>query len=242
VLAVTLLVIGLCGGGVAARGVLAQLMPRRFTAAQQQQIQAWEVAGRWRRLPEMAIFPATAAYQVPSLTLDGSSSLPLAARRLGIGAPAGCAPGTDPDAARVLARYGCTSLLRATYADATQSMLVTVGVAVLPTAAAATAAQAQLAGQLQQGAPGVVAPAPVPGTLAASFDDAQRQVSWTGRAGPYVIMATAGYADGRPRVRLAADTYLFAEMTSLAQGLGGDVSGVLGPVPAVPTCPGAPGC
>ena len=48
----------------------------------------------------------------------------------------------EETAARVLAAYGCTTILRATYADATGSMLVTVGVAVLPSSAAATDAAA----------------------------------------------------------------------------------------------------
>ena len=237
-----MLVAALCGLGVAARGALDQVMPRQFTAAQQRQIQAWEVAGRWRRLPETTIFPGTAGYQVPSAAIYGSPGLALTARRLGIGAASGCAQAADPAAARVLDSYGCTALLRATYADATQTMLVTVGVAVLPTPAAAAAAQARLAAMLQQGAPGVIEPAPVPATLASGFDNAQRQLSWTTLAGPYVIMATAGYADGRPRVRLASDSSAFAEMSSLAQGLAGDVTHVLGQAAPVPSCPGAPGC
>jgi hypothetical protein len=87
-----------------------------------------------------------------------------------------------------------------------------------------------------------VAPVPVAGTLAAGFSAAQRQLSWATHAGSYVIMATAGYADGRPPEHVTADLYLFAEMDNLAQGLGDTVSGVLGKAPPVPTCPGAPGC
>jgi hypothetical protein len=87
-----------------------------------------------------------------------------------------------------------------------------------------------------------VAPVAVAGTLAAGFSAAQRQLSWATHAGSYVIMATAGYADGRPAAHVATDPYLSAEMLNLAQGLGDTVSGVLGKAPPVPTCPGAPGC
>ena len=235
------LVLALCGLGVATRGALTQVMPRRFTVAQQRQIQSWEIGRRWRKLPETAIFPGSVPYELPAQVLGGAS-LALTAQRLGIGPPAGCAQGADPAAAKVLARYGCSTVLRATYVDSTGSMLVTVGVAVLPSIPAATAAGNRLAPEKPQSATGSVAPVPVAGTLAAGFRAGERQLSWATHAGSYVIMATAGYADGRPPEHMTADPYLLAEMFNLAQGLGDTVSGVLGKAPPVPTCPGAPGC
>jgi hypothetical protein len=240
--AVLVLVLAVCGLGAATRGVLTQVMPRRFTAAQQRQIQAWEIGRRWRTLPESAIFPAAVSYQLPAEALNGGPSLNLTARRLGIAAAAGCAEGTDAAAARVLAAYGCTTILRATYADATGSMLVTVGVAVLPSSAAATEAGNRLYSPEPQDPHGAVSPAPVAGTLAAGFAGGQRQLAWDTHAGSYVILAAAGYSDGQPAEHIAGDPYLLTEMSNLAQGLGDAVSGVLGKVPPVPTCPGAPGC
>ena len=137
--------LALCGLGVATRGALTQVMPRRFTVAQQRQIQSWEIGRRWRKLPETAIFPGFVSYQLPSQALEGGDGLALSAQRLGIGPPVGCTGGTDPAAAKVLDRYGCTTILRATYVDSTGSMLVTVGVAVLPSIPAATAAGNRLA-------------------------------------------------------------------------------------------------
>jgi hypothetical protein len=237
------LVLALCGLGIATRGALTQVMPRRFTAAQQRAIQSWEIGRRWRTLRETTIFPDSVPYQLPAQALDGGGDgVALTARRLGIGPAAGCAQGTNPAAARILAAYGCATVLRATYVDSTGSMLVTVGVAVLPSNAAATAAGDRLADGEPQVAIGSVSPAPVPGTLAAGFSGSQRQLSWATHAGSYVIMATAGYADGRPQEHVAADSYLFAEMSDLELGLGDTVSGVLGKVPAMPSCPGAPGC
>jgi hypothetical protein len=239
---ITALVVGVCGLAVSVPEVASHLLPRRFSAAQQQQIEAWEVARRWRTLPEGAIFPAAVPYQLPASVLYGSESLTLSARRLGISAPARCATGAGPAAARILDRERCTVLLRATYTDSTGSMVATVGVAVLPDGAAAAAAEYRLALAATGGQPDGIRPAPVSGTLAARFNAAQRQLSWNTRAGPYVILATVGYADGRPRVRVAADPYLDQEMSYLAEGLADAVSGVLGKAPPTPVCPGAPGC
>ena len=237
------LVLALCGLGIATKGALTQVMPRRFTLAQQRAIQSWAIGRRWRTLPESTIFPDSVPYQLPADALDpGGTSLALAARRLGIGPSVGCARGANPPAARILAAYGCSTVLRATYADSTGSMLVTLGVAVLPSSSAATAAGNRLADGEPKASDGSVSPAPVPGTLAAGFSGSQRQMSWATHAGSYVIMATAGYSDGRPQEQVAADSYLFAEMSNLELGIGDTVSGVLGKVPPTPSCPGAPGC
>jgi hypothetical protein len=236
------LVLGLCGLAVAAAGVASQMLPRRFSAAQQRQIVAWEIAKRWRALPAGAIFPATVAYRLPGYAMDGNQPLSLRARRLGVVAADRCARGAGPVATRILQRYGCIAILRATYADSTGSLVATVGVAVLPGNSAAVTAQAKLTAAGPRDLPGSVRPAPVAGTLAARFSNAQRQLSWNTHAGPYVILTSVGYADGRPRVRVAADSYLSAEMTSLNQGLARASAGVLGQPPPAPACPGAPGC
>ena len=238
----TLLAAGLCGLAVSAAGVATQVLPRRFSVAQQHKIESWEVARRWRALPESAIFPASVPYQLPGGDLYSAKSLPLKARRLGVSTPATCRSGASPAAAEVLARYHCAALLRATYTDATGSMVATVGVAVLSGSSAAGSAEDRLTRQAGSAQPTGVRPAAVPGTLASSFRDPQRQVSLNSRAGPYLILATVGYANGRPKVDVGDDPYLQDEMNSLAQGLDDAVTSVLGrPVP-VPACPGATGC
>lgn len=236
------LVLGLCGLAVSATEVVNQILPRRFTSQQQHKIEAWDLAQRWRVLPEGTIFPATVPYQLPSLVLYGSKDLSLTAHRLGVIAPAPCAKGAGRAGAKILDGFGCTALLRATYTDSTGSMVATIGVAVLPSSAAAEAAESRLASAATGNQPGTVRPAPVPGTLASHFSGTQRQVSWNTHAGPYVILTTVGYTDGRPRVRVAADRYLDQEMKSLAQGLGDAASDVLGEPPPTPRCPGTPGC
>jgi hypothetical protein len=239
---VSVLILGLCGLAVTLPGVARQLLPREFTAAQQRRIEAWETARRWRALPEGTIFPATVSYSLPGFALNGNRGLKLRAHRLGVVPGTRCRRGATSAAARILDRYGCTAVLRATYVDSTGSLVATVGVAVLTDAADATAAVTKLTGAGPKGLPGTVRAAAVSRTLAARFDDAQRQLSWNTHAGPYVILTTVGFSDGRPRVHVSADSYMSNEMGSLGQGLAQAVGAVLGQPPATPTCPGAPGC
>ncbi len=234
------LVLGLSGLAVAAGGAASQLLPRKFSVAQQQRIMAWQTAGRWRIMSAGQIFPAAVTYQLPGYSLASGSGLNLSARRIGIARQARCGAATDPAAARVLDRRGCVAVLRATYVDSTGALVVTVGVAVLPSPAAAGAVASELP---HTGEPGEGLRAMAfPGTLASSFGNRQRQLSWAVNDGPYLIMSAAGYADGRPRVPLSSDSYAAQEMTSLADGVAEAVALPLGALPATPRCPGTPGC
>jgi hypothetical protein len=232
--------LGTAGLAASAAGVSAQLLPRRFTAAQQQQIMAWVTAGRWRTIPAGKIFPRTITYHLPGYALGSSTQLSLTAYRIGIARQASCKAASDPAAAAVLTADRCAAVLRATYADQTDSMLVTVGVAVLPGDAAAKAAVGRLSAGRQLH-PGVQAVA-FRDTLAKAFGDQQRQLSLAVSAGPYLIMSTVGYADGRPREQVSSDPYASQEMTSLADGVAAAVGDPLGALPPPPRCPGAPGC
>jgi hypothetical protein len=236
----TLLFVGTAGLAASAAGVSAQLLPRKFTAVQQQEIMNWEAARRWRVLTAGKIFPTTISYQLPAEALEANSGLPLTAYRVGISPQTTCTIASDPAAARVLSADHCGAMLRATYADETDSMLVTVGVAVMPGAGAARSA----AGSLSAGQglhPGLRAVG-FRGTLSGSFGDRERQLDWATSAGPYVILSTVGYADGRPEVQVSSNSYIDQEMTSLANGVADAVGTPLGASPPVPRCPGAPGC
>lgn len=230
----------MAGLAASAAGVAAQVLPRKFTAQQQAAIMAWDTARRWRVTPAGKMFPASVSYQLPAYGQTSASALRLVAYRVGIAPQASCAAGSDQAAARVLRAAGCTALLRATYTDGTDSMLVTVGVAVLPGAAAAKSAAARLADG-HAPSPGLL-PVAFPDTLASLFGADQRQLSWAVSAGPYVIMSTAGYTDGRPRVAVSSDPYADEEMTSLADGIDRAVGGPLGAPAPAPRCPGTPGC
>jgi hypothetical protein len=217
--------------------VATQVLPRRFSAAQQQQIMSWEIGSRWRTWPAGKIFPAAVGYQLPWTLFGTNAGLALSARRAGIAPQARCAAAVDPPLARVLGNRGCEAVLRATYADSTGSFVVTVGVAVM--SGSAPAARSLPAGRGL--APGV-RPVPFPGTLAARFGSRQRQMSGALSYGPYLVMYTAGYADGRRRERVSLNPYADSEMKDLGAGLARSVGQVLGALPPVPRCPGTPGC
>ncbi len=231
---------GLIGLAVSLIGLDIRIMPRHFTASQQQRITAWEVGKRWRTWPAGTIFPAAITYRLSAANLASDTSLTLAARRVGIAPQAPCASVTDGAAARLLAGRGCAAVLRASYADATGAFVTTVGVAVLPSARAAAAVAAALA------APGNFAPgvhaAAFPHTLTAWFGDQDRQLSLSMSAGPYLVMYAAGYADGRPRAGAQGDRYGQGEMLSAAEGIAGFVAARMSAQPPAPACPGAPGC
>jgi hypothetical protein len=250
--------LSLVGLVAATAGLVAQLLPRTFNTVQKQQIIAWEMGKRWRTWPAARIFPDSLQYPVPGSALGGAD-LPLAAHRIGIARQASCHAATDPAVARVLARYGCLAVLRATYDDATQSLAVTVGIVVLPGPAAASASLSALHGQHPNGPrPGVRAVS-FRRTPVARFGNRQRQLSSVRRAGPYLVFTTVGYADGRRRVHEAANLYAMAEMLGLEGGVGGGggpppggrpppppvargVARHFGAAPPPPACPGGPAC
>jgi hypothetical protein len=248
-IALVLAVIGLCAMAVAAVGVRGQLKPRTFTPAQQKRIQAWEMARRWRTTPKSEIFPPVIRYTLPSTAGSNGDGLALRSRRLAIARQASCAKaaGGSQRFMSVLGGDGCMALLRSTYADASSSLVLTAGVAVLKDEASAMAAAKFLTGGAAAGQGGVtrrpvLSPLRVSDTPAARYGYRQRQLSWVVAAGPYLVVATVGYADGRPRVRVSGDAYAFQEMTSLASGVAVRIATPLGQPPRVARCPGAPSC
>ena len=201
----------------------------------------WELERRWRVLPAGAIFPGAVGYTVLSNDLNSSSNLMLQARLLSISPETTCAAAVTGTAAQLLSRYGCTAAMRATYVDSSGSLVATVAVAVLPGTAAQHAVVQDLTGSGDVSA-SLVRALPVAGTPAAGFGDQQRQMTSAVGAGPYVILSTAGFADGRHHVRLSADPYLDQEMSSLTAGLASTAERALGKPLAPVVCPGAPGC
>jgi hypothetical protein len=246
------LILGVLGFAVSMTAVVIRLLPREFTAAQQSQIIAWEVGNRWQKLPAGQIFPASVPYQLSATMLGEVSPLSLTALRVSI-APqqSDCTRAvTSAAAGAVLHRDGCKAVLRSTYVDATRSYVMTVGVAVLPTASAAANAatgmsQTKLAAADDADGAGHLAA----GVLvvrfagaAAKLYDYNRQISDSFTAGPYVVMYAVGYADSRPRLPVSQDSYSDAEMTSMAKGVAQSVAATLDAAPARPHCPGTPGC
>jgi len=248
--ALTALALGLAGLVISAFGMATQLLPRQFSAAQQEQIENWETASRWQQLPAGQIFPASVPYQLSAGVLQDAMPLDLNALRIGIAPQSGCGAGvTTSAAAAVLRRDGCQAVLRATYVDSTWSYVMTVGVAVLPSAAAAAKASDSLsqtrltaADNAETGTlPAGILVVRYHGTAAAMFDYS-RQISASFAKGPYLVMYAVGYTDSRPRVPVASDHYSYAEMSSLAQGVAHSVADTLAAQPSSPHCPGSPGC
>ncbi|MER7366097.1 hypothetical protein AB0L44_38830 [Nonomuraea wenchangensis] len=163
-------------------------LTRGPTAAELRAAAAREVAERWRTWPAGRVFPATLAY---SAEQGGEEH----ARRVGISPDTSCAH-ADPAAAEGLRLAGCRGLLRATYIDALQGVLVTVGVAALPDEPRAARARAAFA-EGGEPVPGLL-PLAFPGTVAERFTPAVRQAGSVGQAGPYLVLTTAGEVDGRP--------------------------------------------
>ncbi|NXY96438.1 hypothetical protein HYE82_18985 [Streptomyces sp. BR123] len=135
-------------------------------------------ASLWRAAPADSLFP-------PVLT--GPDSGPGGAdrtwTRVALAPDSDCGPALAPDWQTALAPTGCTRVLRATYADATGSSLVAVGMVFTP---ADATAMAGLRGRL---------PAPP----AYGFADARR-AAWTASVladAPVVVYTVSAFADGR---------------------------------------------
>jgi Tfp pilus assembly protein PilV len=206
IIAVLLIVVGVAGvgGGGAA---LALEMTRHATRAEQSAALQAEIASRWQRLPAGKIFPATVSYS----TSDGDMSV--TAHRVGIAPQASCAAALDLAVARLLSRYGCVTVLRATYVDVSGTMAVTAGVVVMKSVAAANEAVAFSGG----GAPTAgVRTFSLPGTVADLFGNPQRRAfNSVSSIGSYVFLYAAGYTDGRVSGSATANPYF----TDLGSGV-----------------------
>jgi hypothetical protein len=55
-------------------------------------------------------------------------------------------------------------------------------------------------------------------------------------AGPYIVFATSGYADGRTRQAVPPEEILHSELVPVAQSIGGRIARALGQPPDVPRC------
>jgi len=238
------LLAALAGLAVSAVAAAAQFLPRHFSAAQRNQIMTWEVGKRWRSWPAGRIFPSAIDYRLPGSAFDSSQSLALRAQRVGIAPQASCRKATARPVGRLLVKNGCLAVLRATYQDTTQTFAVTVGVAVLPATPAAGPRAAGAASALQKshGPQRWLRAMSFRHTATAHFAGPGHKVAWAEAAGPYLVLATVGYADGRPWLSQGHDTYTRAELKSLADGVGDSVAGRLGAPPPAPACPGSPGC
>ncbi|MEV5609871.1 hypothetical protein [Streptomyces sp. NPDC052225] len=190
---------------------------------------AYHAAGElWHGIPVDRLFPPT---------LKGEGAGPGGAdrtwTRIAVAPDSGCKGAFDPLLRKALRPAGCLRLLRATYTDATQSNVTTVGL--MFTRADAEASQALRTRFTEQGLDRRTDLMPRPyaaqGTAAAGFGDAQR-ASWTIDVltdAPVVVYAVSGFADGRTVAdpEPAADAMKAGATTAPAQaGLGHEAQGI----------------
>jgi hypothetical protein len=159
----------------------------------------------WHSAPVDQLFPRN---------VNGSGAGPGGAdrtwTRIAVAPDSGCKDAFDPLLGKALAPVGCQRLLRATYTDATQSFVTTVG---LLFTKADTASMDSLAKRFHNQGLGTrtdLMPRPYAAkkTTAARFGTKQR-ASWTVSVltdAPVIVYAVSGWADGR-----TVDTPLSAE-------------------------------
>lgn len=181
---VALVLVGLGAATGGALGLRQSWHPRP-TAVQLAAAERTESASRWRLLTAGQIFPSLIYY----VTTAGAHT---AARLVGIAPAAPCASATDGAVGVVLARHGCRAMLRATYADASGTLVATAGIAVMPDGPAAGIAFVQAPSD------GVgLDTVSFPDTPAGQFGDPQRAWFGSEREGRYIEFMVAGFADGR---------------------------------------------
>lgn len=182
-----------------------------------------EVARRWQAWPAGRIFPKNVRYAAEQ---GGEEK----AHRVGISPETRCDDAVDAKLRRALRQAGCLGILRATYIDALQGVVVTVGVAAFADEIGAARAKAALP-RGDRPSPGLRALA-FRGTVADRFVSAGRQVGLVRQAGPYVVMATVGQTDGRPARAVGEQRpTLFAFTGDIADRILADLSR-----PARPDC------
>ncbi|WP_163567685.1 hypothetical protein [Fodinicola feengrottensis] len=105
-----------------------------------------------------------------------------------------CRQAAAGTAATMLGQLGCNQVVRGTWADSAGRYVITVGLANLPT----TAAAQQVIAVLRDPAKGSFLPYPVAGTSAAGFDGHSPTVVGWQAQGHYLVFSVAALAGGQP--------------------------------------------
>ncbi|WP_225650954.1 hypothetical protein, partial [Streptomyces solaniscabiei] len=150
----------------------------------------------WHSVPVDQLFPPTVQGQGA-----GPGGADRTWTRVAVAPDGGCTGAFDPLLGKALAPAGCARLLRATYTDATQSYVTTVGLLFTKADAAAMTSLASRFEKegLARRADLVPLPYAAEDTVAAGFG-ADGRASWTVSVltdAPVVVYAVSGWADGR---------------------------------------------
>ncbi|WP_258199008.1 hypothetical protein [Streptomyces sp. A244] len=182
----------------------------------------------WHSVPVDQLFPPT---------VQGRGAGPGGAdrtwTRIAVAPDSGCKNAFDPLLRKALAPVGCDRLLRATYTDATESYVTTVGLLFTTADAPGMTALANRFRKERLDRRSDLMPLPyaAKGTLAAGFGARQR-ASWTVSVlteAPVVVYAVSGWADGRTvdDPQPAGDALEADATTAAAQaGLGNEARGL----------------
>nr|WP_225877131.1 hypothetical protein [Streptomyces resistomycificus] len=184
--------------------------------------------GLWHNIPVDQLFPPTVEGQGA-----GPGGSDRAWTRIAVAPDSGCQNAFDPLLRKALSTVGCSRLLRATYTDATQSYVTTVGILFTKADAAATTTLNKRFEDEDLGSRDDLMPRPyaAKGTVAAGFGPEQR-ASWTISVltdAPVVVYAVSGWADGRTvdAPEPAAEAMKSGATTAPAQaGLGNEAQGL----------------
>lgn len=184
--------------------------------------------GLWHSVPVDQLFPPTVAGKGA-----GPGGADRTWTRIAVAPDRGCADAFDPLLRKALAPVGCQRLLRATYTDATQSYVTTVGLLFTKAdAAAMTALGKRFTDEgLDRRTDLMPRPYAAKNTVAAGFGTAQR-ASWTVSVltdAPVVVYAVSGWADGRTvdEPQPAEEAMQSGATTAPAQaGLGNEAQGL----------------
>ncbi|MFF5145787.1 hypothetical protein ACFY6U_39775 [Streptomyces sp. NPDC013157] len=185
-------------------------------------------SGLWHTVPVDELFPRTVQG-----TGAGPGGADRAWTRIAVAPATGCTGAFDPLLRKVLAPVGCQRLIRATYTDATQSYVTTVGLLFTKADPAGMAALAKrfTSERLDRRTDLLPLPYAAKDTAAERFGPHQR-ASWTISVladAPVVAYAVSGWADGRTvdTPQPAADAEASGATTAAAQaGLGNEAQGL----------------
>ncbi|MBP2052311.1 hypothetical protein J2Z21_005294 [Streptomyces griseochromogenes] len=182
----------------------------------------------WHSVPVDQLFPPT---------VQGTGAGPGGAdrtwTRIAVAPDSGCADAFDPLLHKALTPVGCQRLLRATYTDATQTYVTTVGLLFTKGGSASMSALAARFRDEHLDLRSDLMPRPyaAKGTVAAGFGDKQR-ATWTISVltdSPVVAYSVSGWADGRTvdSPQPAADATSSGATSASAQaGLGNEAQGL----------------
>ncbi|MFE1437700.1 hypothetical protein [Streptomyces sp. NPDC058739] len=182
--------LGLIGGAVAGSWLVG-------SSAEERERSTFTAAGDlWHNVPVDRLFPA-----VVQGTGAGPGGADRTWIRIAVAPDSGCAEAFDPLLRKALAPVGCERLLRATYTDATQSHVTTVGLLFTDADASSMRSLDRRFDNedLDERTDLMPRPYAAEGTVAARFGVRQR-ASWTVSVltdAPVVVYAVSGWADAR---------------------------------------------